>query len=176
MSEIEVWTDGDLSLRIVLLKALLDEVQVELTAVKTVAAGRWAKGSTLPARSPDDVKLGRVTKSDPKPVARITDRDAFERYVYAEHADEVDTVIVLGDVGEILPILIAAGREDLFTAVQKIPDSLVARLEKRALSVDVPGITVRKPEGVVSAAPAGAAREMVRRLLADRLLALEEGK
>lgn len=175
--EIEAWTDSDLTVRIVLLKALLDEVTAEFVAMKTLAGERWAKGSTLPARNGQDVKLGRVTKSDPKPVARVTDREAFEAYVYAEHPGELDTVVTLGEVGEILPILIDAGRTDLFTEDTVIPAALIARLEKAALTQPIPGITVRFPEGVVSAAPAEAAKHTVKRMLADRLLlALEEGK
>lgn len=178
-TDIEAWTTPDLAMRIVMLKALSDLVNVELSAAKTLAATQFSKGATEPARTVDDVKIGSVNKSDPGKVAKVTDMAALEEYIYSHHEQDLCEGVEFAAAGELMVALIEAGREDLFTRVTEIPDWLIGQLKKRALTTPIPGITVHTPAGVVSVRVESAARENVKQLLAAapvRLIALEEGK
>lgn len=178
-NEIQAWTDSDLAVRIVMLKALTDLLNREFKAAKAIAAQQYPKGTAIPARSADDMKLGRVSKSDPKPDATVSDYDALDAYIRERHADKLTRRLELGPAEEIVPILIDAGRRDLFREVEIVPRWLIDQMEKEALSKPIPGITVFRPDGVVSARTEPAAVEAVKQLLAAapvRLLELEDGQ
>ncbi|MFI7191426.1 hypothetical protein ACIBQ0_16965 [Nocardia nova] len=176
-NEIQAFTDSDLAYRIVLLKTLADLVNQEFRDAKALAAEQFAKGASIPARTDnDDVKLGRVTKSDPKPVAEIVDRDELDAYIRDQHPDKLERRVVLGDIAEVLPILIDAGRMDLFTEVEDIPDWLVGQMKAAALNGrPIPGIALRRPDGVVSARTERAAETAVRQLLSGARVPLLRG-
>lgn len=167
MSEIiEAYTDSDLAYRIVLLKTLADLVLDEFKSAKQVAADQFPKGAAIPARTDDDLKLGKVSKSDPKPVAEVVDRAALDDYIRTVYADKLESRIELGDVAQILPVLLDAGRTDLFTEVEVIPDYLYGLAKAAAVKGKaVPGVEVKSPPGVVSARREIAAETEVRRLL-----------
>lgn len=162
-------TDGDLAIQIVLLKTLADVVLDEIKSAKEIAADQYAKGASVPARTDSfdgDIKLGRVTKSDPKPVAEVTDPAALDAYIRAEHYEQLSHGVELGDLGEILAILKDQGRSDLFTSTEAIPPWLYKQMLAAALAgKPIPGVQVRRPSGVVSATKERAAVELVRRLL-----------
>ena len=180
MSDIEAWTDADLAMRIVVLKAISEVVNAEFAVAKALAAKQYPKGASIPARTPnDDVKFGRVTKSDPKPTARITDQAALMEYIRAEYPDSLRRIYGLGDTKEIVSVLRAAGREDLFTEDEVPPDWLLSKLEKEAVRKPIPGIVVHTPGGTVSARVEAAAQDAVRNILGAspvRLLEIEVGK
>jgi hypothetical protein len=178
--EIEAFTDSDLAMKIVLLKTLADLVLDEFKAAKAIAADQYPKGLSISARtdsSDGDVKLGKVSKSDPKPVAEIVDRDELDDYIRAEYPDKLEHNIRLGDLGEILAILKDLGREDLFTEIKAIPEYLHTQMLTAAVGGrPIPGVALRRPAGVVSATKERAAVEMVRRLLSGapvQLLGIE---
>lgn len=175
--EIQAWTYADLAKKIVLLKTLADLVNDELRHTKILAASKYPKGASIPARTDSDEKLGRVTKSDPKPVARVTDQEALDAYIRAEFPDKLEHDVRLGDMGEVLAALIDAGRKDLITETEVIPPYLDAQVLASALTgKPVPGVTVVRPDGVVSARVERAAIELVRNLLAGapvQLLGIE---
>lgn len=169
-AEVQPWTDGDISYRIVMLATLVDLALEELKRTKGIAASRYSKGTTIPAWTAnadgEDIKLGSVNKSNPKPKAEVRDAMALDAYIVAEFEDELERDVVLGDPGAILPVLIEAGRRDLFSEVRVIPDWLRKRVVTSALNgKDVPGVEVVRPSGTVSATKDRAAVEEVRRLL-----------
>lgn len=177
-NEIQAWTDGDLAVRIVMLKAFTDLLNREFKAAKAIAAEQYPKGMGLPAWS-GDVQLGRVSKSNPKPDTTVTDYDALDAYIRQHHADKLEHRLVLGPAEEIVPILRDAGRDDLFEQVTAVPGWLLAEMELKALKTPIPGITVFRPDGVVSARTEPAAVEAVKQLLAAapvQLLELEGGQ
>lgn len=178
-NDIQAYTDGDLAYRAVMLKAAIDLIMDEFEAVKAIAGEQFEKGDSKAARQ-GDVKLGRVSKSDPKPVATVTDRAEFEAYLSVKYGDTVTTTVELGDVAEIAAVLMDTGHEDLFTVVETIPDWVRQERLKAALAGEfVPGVTVSSPEGVVSARPEPAAKAAVRALLNSSdvpLLAIEGGQ
>lgn len=178
--EIQAYTDGDLATKIVLLKTLADVVLDEIKRAKEIAADQYPKGASVPARTDSidgDIKLGRVTKSDPKPVAEITDPAALNAYIRAEHYEQLHHGVELGDLGEILAILKDHGRSDLFTPTEEVPHWLYTQALAAALAgKPIPGVTVSRPPGVVSATKERAAVELVRRLLSGapvQLLGIE---
>lgn len=168
--EIQPWTDGDLTYRIVMLAALVDLALAELKRTKEIAASRHAKGTTIPAwmKNPDgeDIKLGGVNKSNPKPKAEVRDGAALDAYIRAEFADKIEHDVILGDPGAVLPVLIEAGRKDLFEEIELVPDWLRKQVITSALNGNnIPGVEVVRPPGVVSVTKDRAAVEEVRRLL-----------
>jgi hypothetical protein len=164
---IEAYTDTDLAYRIVLLKTLADLVNAEFKSAKQIAHEQFPKGASIPARTDnDDIKLGKVTRTEPKPVADVVDRDALDDYIRAEYADRLESRVDLGDIAQIIPILLDAGRRDLFTEVEVIPDYLYGLAKAAAVKgKQVPGLAVRRPEGHVMATSERAADQEVRRLL-----------
>lgn len=179
MSEIQAWTDADLAYRAVMLKAAADLILDEFKAVKALAVEQFQKGDSKTARIGDQ-KLGRVTKSDPKPVATVTDQAEFEAYLSVKYGDTITTTVQLGDVAEIAAVLADHGHEDLFTVVETIPDWVRQERLKAALAGEhVPGVTVSTPEGVVSARTEQAAKDRVVQMLSTGpvpLLAIEGGQ
>lgn len=165
-AEIQAYTDSDLAYKIVLLKTLSDLVLDEFARAKSIADEQMLKGASIPARTADDVKLGRVTKTDPKPVPRIVDRDELDEWIRTQYPDKLEKRAELGDPGQIVALLRDAGREDLFTEVSDIPDYLYKQAEALAKNGrPVPGIELRYPKPVVSARSEIAAEYVVRQLL-----------
>ena len=174
---IDVYTDAELANRAVVLKALASAVLDEFNHVKSIAGNQLDKGDSKAARLGDE-KLGRLSKSDPKPTAKVTDPVKFDAYVRTRFADKLELRVELGDTAEICAVLADAGADDLYKHVESIPDWLVQEQLKSALTpgADIPGITVTTPPGVVSATPTPAAKALVQELLAKSpipLLALE---
>lgn len=166
-TEIQAYTDADLAYKIVLLKTLVDLVMDEFTRTKAIAAEQLPKGASIPARTSDDVKLGKVSKTDPKPVAEIVDRDELDEWIRTQYPDKLDTRAELGDMGEILALLNDLGRKDLFTTVTEIPAHLYTQAKAMAANGrPIPGVALRRPPGVVSARKEIAAEYVVRQLLA----------
>lgn len=162
-------SNADHSYKIVLLKTLMDLIGAEFDQSKGVAGEQMLKGETVPARvllDGQDIKLGSINKSDPKPRAEVRDPAALDAYIMAEHADKLVRKAELADPGEVIPVLIDAGRADLFTEVDVIPDWLRKQVLTSALKgADVPGVIVRTPGGTVSARAELAAEYVARRLL-----------
>lgn len=178
-NEIQAWTDADLAYRAVMLKAAAGLILDEFEAVKALAAEQFQKGDSKAARQ-GDLKLGRLTMSDPKPKATVTDRAKFEAYLEVKFADTAVHDVMLGDASEVCAALADAGRDDLFTIAHRIPDwKREERLKAALAGESVPGVTVATPDGVMSAKPEQAAKNLVRELLngsAVPLLAIEGGQ
>lgn len=165
--EIQALTNSELAYKIVLLKTLADLVLEEFAAAKAVMGEQIARGDSVAARTSDDRKLGKVTKSDPKNVAVIEDVAALEEWIRTEYPDKLGSEVELGRADEIVPILIEAGRRDLFTDEEVIPDYLYGQAKHAALrGRPIPGIAVRPGKSTVSATKEIAAEYVVRSLLA----------
>ncbi|BAD56331.1 hypothetical protein [Nocardia farcinica] len=166
MTEIQAWTNADLAYKIVLLKTLADLVLEEFKQAKAIMGEQIARGDSIAARTLDDRKLGKVTKSDPKPEAVVKDRDALDAWLRVEFPDKIETRVELGRLDEVLAVLIDAGRQDLIGQVEVVPDHLVGVAKAAALKGrEVPGIEVVPGKPVVSARAELAAHYVVRELL-----------
>lgn len=175
-AEIQVHTDADLAYKIVLLKTLVDLVTREFREAKQQAAEQYPKGASIPARSDTDLKLGRVSKSDPKPTATVVDEVAFDAWIRAEYPDKLEPDVELGDMAQVLCVLVDAARRDLITEVHRVPDWLRTTALAAALTgTQVPGVVVARPDGVVSATRERAAENLVRQLLSGAPVQLLRG-
>lgn len=176
-NEIQAYTDADLAYRIVLLKTLLDLVTQEFREAKALAAEQFPKGASIPARTDSDLKLGRVTKSDPKPTATVVDEVAFEAWIRAEQPDKLEHRVRLGDVAQVLAVLVDQDRKDLIIESYEVSEWLRSNMLTSALrdSRDIPGVVVTRPAGIVSATREHAAAELVRQLLSGARVPLIRG-
>lgn len=174
--EIQLFTDADLAYKIVLLKTLLDLVTREFRETKAVAAEQYPKGASIPARTDTDLKLGKVSKSDPKPSATVVDAEAFDTWLMAEYPDKLQHQVELADFGEVLAVLIERERRDLIVESYVIPEWLRTNTLAAALNGrEIPGVIVTRPPGVVSATAVPAAEQLVRRLLSASPVQLLRG-
>jgi hypothetical protein len=179
---IQAWTDTDLAVRAVLLKTLADLVNAEFRTVKALAAEQFPKGASIPARTAKDqgdVKLGKLSKSDPKPTAQVTNIAEFEGWLRHKFSDKLEPRVILGEPSEICAVLQDHGHDDLYSIEEVIPDWLRNEwVTKAAGGEKVPGVTVSTPDGVVQARAEAAAKALVVELLSASpvpLLALEGG-
>ncbi|NKU52584.1 hypothetical protein GS881_02250 [Rhodococcus hoagii] len=117
MSEIQVFTDSQLALRVVMLKALADHINREFRYAKGELAERMARGDRLTARDGAS-KLGSVSLSDPKPVATVSDEAAFRDYMSVKYGDEAQAQVELGDAAEICAVLADTGMRICFRCVR----------------------------------------------------------
>ncbi|MEV0357154.1 hypothetical protein AB0H71_13940 [Nocardia sp. NPDC050697] len=167
MTDIQAYTTPDLAYRVVLLKTAADLVNREFREAKALMDEQMARGDSVAARTLDDLKLGRVSKSDPKPEAVIADRDELEEWLRTEYPDKLDTRVEFARLDEVLAVLVDAGRGDLITQVTTVPDYLVGQAQALALSGrPVPGLKVQAKKAVVAATSELAAEREVRQLLA----------
>ncbi|MBM4644241.1 hypothetical protein GS464_16715, partial [Rhodococcus hoagii] len=141
MSEIQVFTDSQLALRVVMLKALADHINREFRYAKGELAERMARGDRLTARDGAS-KLGSVSLSDPKPVATVSDEAAFRDYMSVKYGDEAQAQVELGDAAEICAVLADTGHEDCFRCVRCSRIGCGENALRDALVREVPGVTV----------------------------------
>ncbi|UPH40841.1 hypothetical protein MWT96_20455 [Prescottella equi] len=175
MSEIQVFTDSQLALRVVMLQALADHINREFRYAKGELAERMARGDRLTARDGAS-KLGSVSLSDPKPVATVSDEAAFRDYMSVKYGDEAQAQVELGDAAEICAVLADTGHEDLFSVREVFPDWVRENALRDALVREVPGVTVTTPAGVLSACTEEAAVEAVKSAISSSgVLAIEGG-
>lgn len=154
--------------RAVLNAAVLTWMQKQLKTgvdeARLLADGLMKKGDTISARSPlDDTKIARVSKSDPKRRALITDRAAVEAWINERYPDKlVERTEITGPMPEVLAVL-RAHAPHLVTDRKSVPDwavnELLLKAEKAGAPVGYggelddhapPGIEVSTPDGVVS--------------------------
>ncbi|NKS77967.1 hypothetical protein GS539_19275 [Rhodococcus hoagii] len=178
MTEIQVFTDSQLAHRVVMLKAFADVILDALNVDRDDMASRMAKGDRVTARD-GDVKLGSMSLSDPKPVAKVTDNAAFEDYLSIKYGDEAERRFVWVIRRRSVRRLLNADRDDLFEVVETFPAWV------RKAGVDdalipgrtVPGVTVTVPPGVLSVRTADAAVEAVKSAITSSgVLAIEGGE
>ena len=131
---------------------------------RAVADGLMKKGDTISARSPiDDTKIARVSKSDPKRRATVTNREALEWWITSRHPEKlVERTEITGPMPEVLQVL-REHASHLVADKKSVPDwavnELLLKAEKAGKPVGYggelddhapPGITVAVPDGVVS--------------------------
>ncbi len=126
---------------------------------KAVATATMKKGDSIAARvdvDGRDVKLGKVTMTDPQPVARIADRDALDEWLTKHVEGAVIERPAFGPDAEVAAVL-NEHAPHLLTFVAEVAEwARSAALSKaeaahRAGSKPLaPGIEVTTPDGVVS--------------------------
>jgi len=126
---------------------------------KAVATATMKKGDSIAARvdvDGRDVKLGKVTMTDPKPVARIADRAALDEWLTKHVEGAVIERPAFGPEAEVAAVLnehaphlltFVAEVEEWARAAALIKAEAAHRAGSKPLA---PGIEVTVPDGVVS--------------------------
>lgn len=151
-------------LNVAILTFLQKRLAGDVDTIRGHASSLMKKGDTLSARSPlDDVKIARVSKSDPKKRATVDDRKALEQWVTDRHPEKL---MERGEIVGPMPEVLATLREHaphLVADKKSVPDwavnELLLKAEKAGVPVGYggeldehapPGITVTNPDGVLS--------------------------
>lgn len=172
----------DLALKVAALKVVSDYTKEAYDESRKRIATAMERGDRKMARA-GGVKLGAVSMSDPKPVARITDEQALTSWVLDNYPDAMESGYeVIGSLREIVDVLFEHAPHLLRKVARVDQDWLKAvRLESAKLGavvgpggeVDVPGLEVFTPDPVVSCKPSEEALPAVVELFRSRQLSLE---
>jgi hypothetical protein len=152
-------TPSSIAVDLFALKILGTVVREGTADRKTVATATMKKGDSIAARvdvDGRDVKLGKVTMTDPKPVGRVTDRAALDEWLTKHVEGAVIERWAFGPDAEVAAVL-NEHAPHLLTFVAEVAEwARAAALSKaeaahRAGSKPLaPGIEVTVPDGVVS--------------------------
>jgi hypothetical protein len=129
---------ADLAATEAVLKALADQIEGQLKKVRAdMQAGMDAAGATqVTAKLPDGTQVAKISLSDPKPAAMVTDPEAFLAWVRDHHPDK--DAIVRRFVTEVRPATQAALLADMTAAgVPQWCDPETGELHS------VPGVQIR---------------------------------
>ncbi len=152
-------TPSSIAVDLFALKILGTVVREGTADRKTVATATMKKGDSIAARvdvDGRDVKLGKVTMTDPKPVGRVTDRDALDAWLTKHVEGAVIERPAFGPDAEVAAVL-NEHAPHLLTFVAEVAEwarsaaLFKAEAAHRAGSKPLaPGIEVTTPDGVVS--------------------------
>ncbi|SFO60653.1 hypothetical protein [Amycolatopsis rubida] len=160
------------ALRVAALKHLKDRIDDAYNAARAEQAEAMPKGARWPVVSPlDGVKLGTVSKSDPKVTASVRDETAFGAWAAKHYPDDTEYAFrVVGSEQEVHEALYTHAPH-LVKSVTVVSRDLRKRVERMSATtgvptgpggeLDVPGVSVGKPDGVVSCLPAEGGWESV---------------
>lgn len=156
---------GRVALRVALLKQIKDQVDAAYNAARADQSTAMPAGTRWPVVSPlDDVKIGTVSKSDPKRKASVRDANAFAAWAAQNYPDDTEYAFrVVGSDEEVHAVLYEHAPH-LVKSVTVVSSELRKQVERMSVAtgvptgpggeVDVPGVLVEDPEGVVSCLPA----------------------
>lgn len=158
-------TEDDLVLRAAALKAISDYTAARYKDARDELAKTMGRGDRKIARSPldDTSKLGAVYVTDPKPQALITDQQALTDWMVEHYPDATETGYeIAGSDAEVIAVLFEHAPE-LLRRVRRVNADHMRELRAGAVSlgtpigpggeVDIPGIEVHRPDGVVTCRP-----------------------
>jgi hypothetical protein len=145
-------------------------------AASTEAAARAAlaehydldEGDGITIRHPDTrAKLGKVTRSDPKPVAEVFSESALLEHGTKENPDGVASLFtVTGDPDDVVAVLLKHAPQ-LVTESTELRDWYRKELLASAVAGEaIPGVAVRTKPGVVSVTHAEGSLDQYRALMA----------
>lgn len=174
----------DLALRVAALKIVADMSRDAYNQARATAAAAMQCGDRLMGRSPlDGAKIGAVTKTDPKPVCRITDQSALTDWVAEHYPNHVEFDFdVIGSDQEVKSVLFEHAPH-LLRRTRTIAADLLRQLREDSAAIgapvgpggeaDIPGLVVETPEGTVSCRPDPEAFSAVAELVRSGRLSFE---
>lgn len=152
---------NELALRVAALRALRDQAGQAFDEAKTELEKSMEKGDTLAVFSPiDRTEIGSVSKSKPKPAARVADQVAFAAWVGEHHPDEVSSAYeVIGTPRQVAAVLFEHAPH-LMRRVPKVSPALTSQVLVQSSKLgepigpegetEVPGIVVETADGRLS--------------------------
>lgn len=157
-------SNEELAVKVASLKVVSDFTKARYDEARGEASEVMQAGDRLMARSPiDGTKMGPVTKSDPKPVAKIVDEAALTEWMGEFYPDNLETGYeIAATENEIVQVLFEfAGH--LLKPRKRIKPEVLAQVKRESAAmgcpigpggeVDLPGIAIDTPEPVVSCKP-----------------------
>jgi hypothetical protein len=174
-------TTDDLVLRVGALKAIKDYAVTAYDKAREEVADVMRRGDRLTVRSPlDDTKIGSVSLTDPKPVARVSDMSVLTAWLVENYPDLVTDAYEVNATDEQIRALVFEHRPEWLTRKQRVDPRVVQQIRERSAAAgvavgptgeaDVPGVVVETPEPVVTCRPTPDALDVVAALIrADRL-------
>lgn len=179
-------TNDNLVLRVAALKVVSDYAKRRYDAARAEAAAVMRRGDRLMARSPLNEldKLAAVSKTDPKPVARVSDETALLAWVERHYPDKVGWDFdIIGSDQEVKAVLFEHAPH-LLRKIRLADPELVKQIRSDSAALgapigpggeaDVDGVTVETPEGTVACKPTDDALGVVVDLARAGVLSLEE--
>lgn len=154
----------ELILKVGVLKVISEFTKDRYNEARAEADAVMSRGDRLIARSPiDGMKIGPVIKTDPKPVARVTDEHALTSWMVENYPEKTQAAYeVTASHAELVAVLFDHAPQFLKRRKQ-IKSADLAELKRDAVSLghpvgpsgeaDVPGLVVEIPEPVVSCKP-----------------------
>ena len=121
----------------VLLKALENWITTLKRPVDAETRALFEAGDRKTVRSPEGVRLGTITVSDPKEVWKVTDKEAFTAWVAERYPDSIITTRAVGSAMET-----ALLRDGVDAATGEVPDGIELRSA-------TPSFTVKPETGLV---------------------------
>jgi hypothetical protein len=157
------------------LKRLSSKVLDNLKMAKAVFESDYEAGEKRAFRSPvDGKKLGSVYRSDPDGEWVVTNQRQLEEHLMEFEGNRVISVGIREDAPyeEILAVLNEHAPQYLEDRVDLRPDAIKAALDQSAATGEpaAPGITFRKPGGVVTVRPDREADQAIAGLMSAGLL------
>lgn len=150
----------DLAVQVAVFKALKDHATSRYNEVRAELAARMANGDRLMAVTVNGIKLGAVSKKDPKRVAAVVDEPALRNWVVENYPDRlVEDLDVIGSDEEVKEVLLRHAPGLLRQVSRPGPDLVRQILTDSARigtpvgpggEAEVPGVKVDQPEGTVS--------------------------
>jgi hypothetical protein len=171
----------DLALKVGALKAIKDYATAAYDQAREEIAEAMRRGDRLTARSPlDDSKIGSVSMTDPKPVARVSDMTALTAWLSENYPDLVTDSYEVNATTDQITALVFEHRPEWLHRKQRVDPRIVQQIRERSAAVgapvgpmgeaDVPGIAVETSDPVVSCKSAPGALDAVAALIrADRI-------
>ena len=156
-------TGSDLALTVAKFKALKDFAEDRYDAARAELAARMARGDRLNAITVNGVKIGTVSKSDPKPQVRFPDMSALREWVMRHYPERmIGGFDVIGSDEEVIDVLLEHAPH-LLREVAKVDPDLVREISPASAKhkqpvgpggeLEIPGVTVDTPEGVLACKP-----------------------
>jgi hypothetical protein len=146
-------------LRLAVSTFIQKRMKIEVDDVRAVASEELRDGDAHTIRSPLDreAKIARVSMSEPKPSATITNRSELEAWISTYYPEKlVERTEIVGAMSEVLEVL-RVHAPHLIEDRKGVPDWAVAELVRKSESarqpvgwggeMDVPGIEVSTPAG-----------------------------
>lgn len=174
-------------LRVSVLTWMSKRIRAENDGARVEASEQLKKGDTLSARSPlDDTRIARVSMSDPKPTATVTNRIALDVWITGHYPEKlVERTEIVGPMSDVLAVL-RKFAPDLIEDVKSVPDWAVNELLKKAEGLKQPvgyggecgadappGITVKVPDGVLTVRLDDTATDAIRAMWDARLVDMD---
>lgn len=163
---------------VLVLKELGKRVLAAEKLAKATVGGGYGDGDKQTFRTPDGTMIGSVYRTDPDPEPVVTDEDALYRHL-AAIPGMTETITQVMCSQEQLVEVLAERAPELLGEFTRVPEHAirnvlaVCKAKGRPVGPDgkpLPGVEMRKPEGVLTVRPAKTAGRAIEEMQAAGLI------